>query len=377
MAGKSGHRSWGWLRRLPSRRWQASYLGDDGRRHTAPRTFTAKIDAEGWLAAERRLLERDNWTPPGVRKAQKKAAVLTLADYAAQWISHRPLKPRTPHRVHRPGASAHRRLADGEAALADLTPEAVRMWYSDLGTTTPTRNSHAYGLLHAILETAVKDGLLQSNPAQIERAMNPRTVREPVILTVAEVAELAEKIEPKYRALVLIAAWCGLRWGELIELRRKDIGSGCETISVSRAVTHRGQCRIDTPKSGKGRKVAVPPHIRDAIEAHLANHVAAIPNRCCSQRNARHVISTIRFHALCISARTQKHWAGRRPHSRTQTLRGHDGGEARQPRRGDESSRTQHAQGVADLSADGERPRRRACQSTVRQAGRSNRADRF
>ena len=49
MAGKSGHRSWGWLRKLPSGRWQASYLGDDGRRHTAPRTFTAKIDAEGWL----------------------------------------------------------------------------------------------------------------------------------------------------------------------------------------------------------------------------------------------------------------------------------------------------------------------------------------
>ncbi len=125
--------------------------------------------------------------------------------------------------------------------------------------------------------------------------MNPRTVREPVILTVSEVAELAEKIEPNYRALVLIAAWCGLRWGEVIELRRKDIRLGCETISVSRAATHRGACRIDTPKSGKGRKVAVPPHIKGAIEAHLANYVAAeYPNRCCSQRNARHAISTTR-----------------------------------------------------------------------------------
>ena len=269
MAGKSGHRSWGWLRKLPSGRWQASYLGDDGRRHTAPRTFTAKIDAEGWLAAERRLLERDSWTPPGVRKAQKKAAVLTLADYAAGWIKHRNLKPRT--RIEYTGL-AHRLIAGspiGEAALADLTPEAVRMWYSGLGTKTPTRNSHAYGLLHAVLETAVKDGLLQSNPAQIERAMNPKTVREPVILTVSEVAELAEKIEPKYRALVLIAAWCGLRWGEVIELRRKDIGRRLRTIiSVLRAATHRGACRVDTPKSGKVRTVVVPPHIRADIKAH-------------------------------------------------------------------------------------------------------------
>ena len=61
--------------------------------------------------------------------------------------------------------------------------------------------------------------------------------------------------------------------GEVIELRRKDIGAGCETLSVSRAVTHRGSCRIDTTKSGKARSVVVPPHIRAAIKAHLDSHV--------------------------------------------------------------------------------------------------------
>jgi integrase len=68
---------------------------------------------------------------------------------------------------------------------------------------------------------------------------------------------------------VLIASWCGLRWGEVIELRRSDISAGCESISVARAVTHRGTCRIDTTKSGKARSVVVPPHIRAAIKAHL------------------------------------------------------------------------------------------------------------
>ena len=51
-------RSFGQLRRLPSGRWQAGYTGVDTRVHRAPTTFTAKIDAEGWLFSERRLGKR-------------------------------------------------------------------------------------------------------------------------------------------------------------------------------------------------------------------------------------------------------------------------------------------------------------------------------
>lgn len=55
MAGKKGRRGWGWLRQQGTR-WQASYVGPDFARHCAPSTFTAKIDGEGWLANERRLM---------------------------------------------------------------------------------------------------------------------------------------------------------------------------------------------------------------------------------------------------------------------------------------------------------------------------------
>lgn len=95
-------------------------------------------------------------------------------------------------------------------------------------------------------------------------------------------------------ALVLISAWCGLRWGEVIELRRKDIGAGCESISVSRAVTHRGSCRIDTTKSGKARSVVVPPHIRTAIKAHLDSFVEQDDSALLftTERNACHLNET-------------------------------------------------------------------------------------
>lgn len=285
MPATNGHRGWGHIRKLPSKRFQASYIGPDLRRHTAPNTFTVKLNAEGWLANERQLIERaaltgEPWKAPELRAAEKKAEVLTLAGFAATWISHRNVKPRTKIGYQSLWDSL---IADrlGPVAVAELSAPTVRAWYAGLGTKAPRRNSHAYGLLHAICATAVKDGLLVTNPCQIERAMNPSRKREPVILDINELAALADAIGERWRTLILISAWCGLRWGEVTELRRKDIGPGCETINVHRAVTHRideldgSRCRIDTTKSGKGRTVVVPPHIRANIKAHLDSHTGS------------------------------------------------------------------------------------------------------
>jgi hypothetical protein len=68
------------------------------------------------------------------------------------------------------------------------------MWYAKLDPKRALSNSHAYALMHSICGTAVKDGLLQANPCHIERAMNAQRKREPVMLTVAELAAVADKI---------------------------------------------------------------------------------------------------------------------------------------------------------------------------------------
>ena len=67
-----GKRSFGYIRLLPSKRYQASYIGPDSLRHVAPETFTAKMDAEGWLSSERRLIEWDQWISPAQRAAMRK-----------------------------------------------------------------------------------------------------------------------------------------------------------------------------------------------------------------------------------------------------------------------------------------------------------------
>lgn len=130
-----------------------------------------------------------------------------------------------------------------------------------------------------MLATAVADELLSSNPAHITRAMAAPTKRQPVILDATEVAALADTIRAELRALILVAAWCGPRWGELTELRRRDVGKDCATITIARGATHRqGECRIDVPKSGRGRAVVVPPHVRPALAAHLKRYVDKAPD---------------------------------------------------------------------------------------------------
>lgn len=274
MAGKQGHRGWGWVRpsgRRTPKRWHASYIGPDKIRHNADRTFARKADADHWLAAERRLIDLGTWTPPGARSA---ARGVTLALYGPQWIEQRtvrgePLRPRTKAHYATLFNDHIKPHSIGKIPLSAITPEAVRSWHAETLTDKPTYRSHAYGLLHAMLATAVSDGHIAINPAQIRGAGGVTAKKQAVILDVAEVAALADAITPKYRALILISAWCGLRWGEVTELRRKDLDETCAVIAVERGVVHTPACTVDRPKTKRGRKVVTPPHIRPAILAHL------------------------------------------------------------------------------------------------------------
>jgi integrase len=247
--------------------------------------------AERWLANERDGIERATeaggaWL--SVRERAERAAVVreTLSQFGWRWIAQRTIKPRT--RIHYETIfREHIEPKLGTIAIANLTPQTIRNWYATTLVDRPTYRSHAYGLLKSILETAVKDGLLTTNPCQITGAGTSKTKTAAVIPSVAELTEIAEKIEPKFKALILISAWCGLRFGEVTELRRKDIGDNAEIISVARGATHRtikqagpggSRCMISTPKNGKPRTVVVPPHVRPAIIDHLANHVGNEPD---------------------------------------------------------------------------------------------------
>lgn len=93
-----GRNSFGAVRKLPSGRYQASYIGNDGRRHPALSTFSHREDAYAWLSAERRHLEEGSaWISPAERAARKTptsraeddAVAPTVSEWLAQCIKER------------------------------------------------------------------------------------------------------------------------------------------------------------------------------------------------------------------------------------------------------------------------------------------------
>ena len=95
-----------------------------------------------------------------------------------------------------------------------------------------------------ICNTAVKDGLLERNPCQITGATNPTPKKVVNIPTTTELHAIADKLgsddrTARFKALVLLAGWCGMRFGEVSDLRRKDFDADCTTVAISRSVTHR------------------------------------------------------------------------------------------------------------------------------------------
>lgn len=269
-------RAFGYIRRLPSKRYQASYTGPDLQRHTAPDTFETKLDAEAWLTDERRTVAAGGWIAPGGRAAAALAAAPpTLAEYADGWLSSRALKPST--RSHYGQVLAkHISPGLGHLPLPSITPTTVRQWHTALGPGTPTKRAHAYALLRTILGTAVSEQLIPLNPCVLRAAGNTKTVHKSRPATLTELAVVVEHMPEHLRLAVLIAAWCGLRQGEIVELRRSDIDLKANVVHVRRAVVRvPGQPPIvGSSKSDAGiRDVAIPPHLAPEFKRHLSEHV--------------------------------------------------------------------------------------------------------
>ncbi|MEV5744242.1 site-specific integrase [Microbispora rosea] len=331
MANRDGHRRFGNIRKRESGRYQIRYPGPDGRIRTGAETYERKSDAERALSLIEAQIIRGEWTDPDRGKVR-------LRDYAENWISQRPgLRPRTVD-LYRWLLNKHVTPYLGAAQLGKLSTAMIRQWRADLlaNGVSVSVAAKAYRLLRAVLMTAAEeDHIIPSNPCRIRGAGDEHPAERPV-LTVAQVLDLADRVgrrpvgnvrklkngayrlrfqrhgemrshpeifttrgeaervlwkmgadgradctqDRRFRALVLLATFASLRWGEVSALRRGDLDLEAGTVRVRAAFVERstGELVLGPPKSKAGRRVVgIPEGIIPALREHLATYVQDEP----------------------------------------------------------------------------------------------------
>ena len=246
-------RQFGSVRKLPSGRWQASYW-HLGRRHIAEVTLLTKADANAYLAAMETQIRRGSWIDPW-------GAQIGFADWAEEWkATIVDLRPSTKAR----DLGYLRRYVlprFGSLELGEIDHMMVRSWVAELSASglAPSTTTKAAQLLSKIMRSAVQAGYLPKSPCDGVRL--PRIERvEMRFLDPGEVMALADAMDPRYRATVLLAAYGGLRAGELFGLRAKRVDPLRRTVTIAETVVDvGGHSYFGPPKTRAGhRSVPLP-----------------------------------------------------------------------------------------------------------------------
>lgn len=245
--------------RLPDGRQVQKKIGPAWTRPGRPDDgFVNRRGAEAWLSDV--LAQAHAGTLPGMVRTG-----VTFERAGAEWLRYcvedRACKPSTMvdyrHTVNRVLVPVF-----GPLLLEDITAPAIEAWRASLQTAARTRNKQLT-ILNGIVRRAQKRFGLQRNPVlEIERMREPRQVNLDVF-SPEEVMALVRAAESEQDAAIyLTAAFTGLRRGELVALRWRDVDfAGC----VIRVRASYSAGALTTPKSGKLRSVPMAPQVAETL----------------------------------------------------------------------------------------------------------------
>jgi integrase len=251
--------------RLPDGRQVQKRLGpawtDRGR--PAAGYFT-KRTAEAWMRET--LVEARRGTLPGSVRTGA-----TFADAAAEWLrfieEDRERKPST-LRDYRSALKVHLLPAFGDRALESITTDDIEAWRRTLAGLSNRMKNKLIIQLHGIFRRARSVYKLATNPVALIEKHPIRSTGDIQVFSPEEVQALVRAASSEQDAAVfLTAAFTGLRMGELLALRWRDVDF---PGSVIRVRNNWAGGHLTTPKSGKVRSVPMAPDVATAI-ARLGN----------------------------------------------------------------------------------------------------------
>jgi integrase len=245
-------------------KWQVLYRDPATKRERSAGVFSRKPDAQ----RKRRLIEREiefgEWIDPDLQNT-------TYQEWIARWMPTRTdLKPKTVAGYESLLRSRIMPTFAG-ARLGWLRTIDVEEWVSAMDSEglSPSRIHQAYHLFSSSLKAAVRSGLIRTNPAVGVR-LPKMEQREMMFLNSSEVMSLANEVDDRAKALVLVLGFCGLRAGEAIALRRSSINLMRSELRVTESATEvDGKLVFGSTKTRQARTVAIPALVRDELERHL------------------------------------------------------------------------------------------------------------
>jgi integrase len=210
-----------------------------------------------------------------------KAGTVTLTSFAAECLPALTLDVRPSTRARIESVfKVHIEPEFGHLPLSAITGKDIGQWMVRLsGRTSPASIRKIVHVLRRVLDHAVNNGLLRANPAASVRL--PAEVRhEQKYLTHAQALTLADTIAPRFKAMVLVAVFGGLRFGELCALRRDAINPLNNTVRVSQTLVEIGsEISFGPPKTKTSvRTVTLPKSIMTALVQHMDNYCAEGPD---------------------------------------------------------------------------------------------------
>ena len=251
-------------------RFKVRYRDSAGRAHSE--TLARRVDAERRKSEIELEMAGGAWLDP------RRGDVL-LRVWVGEWLPTRhDLRATTWARLE---TTMNQQVLPrfGDTPFRKITNGEVRRWVLDLlagGLSAATTRKAVFGLRQA-LDAAIADGRLAQNAATAV-PLPPERQKPPRFLSQPEVERLVEELPDRDRALVLVGAYAGLRWGEAAGLRRRDVDPLRSRIRVSgTAVQLRGEITLDNePKTRRSkRSVPLARSIMRRLESHLDNHVEA------------------------------------------------------------------------------------------------------
>ena len=244
-------------------RYVARYIDPAGRERS--KSFTRRADAQKYLTEIEAAKLKGTWVDP-------KHGRTRFRDWHAEWWgSVVNLRPSTRLRDE---IYLRRHVVPrfGDMPLDAIHQREVRAWVAWLLAQglAPATVVKAYQLLSKVMTAAVDAGMLVQSPCQ--GIPLPKVEQEEMrFLNPAEIAHLADKIHPAYRALVFVGAYGGLRIGELATLRRSRIDFAAGIVDVAETINElKGKLVVGPPKTrASRRKVSLPLGVMEELAVHL------------------------------------------------------------------------------------------------------------